>query len=229
VRQPDWDIVRALPLFCDMKERNFNELTAAAVLQSFPQHLELITEGNLPDFLHILIQGSVEMFCTHDGHETTIDILLPTTTFILATVIRGDAYLCSARTLGTAQIISMPARAVRGVLGRDFAFARAVVNELAERYCTVVRSRKNEKLRTSTERLANWILHADSLQGNQRVVELAFGKRTLAASLGMTPENLSRNLARLARYGVKISGRDIVIEDALALERFAKPNILIDG
>jgi CRP/FNR family transcriptional regulator, transcriptional activator FtrB len=229
VRQPDWDIVRALPLFCDMNEENFNELTAAGVLQSFPPHEELITEGNFPDFLHILLQGSVEMFCTHDGHETTIDIMRPATTFILAAVIRDDVYLSSARTLTTAQIISIPARPLRDVFGRDFAFSRAVVNELAERYCTAVRSRKNEKLRSSAERLANWILRADAQQGNHRVIEVAFGKRTLAASLGMTPENLSRNLARLTRYGVRISGRDIFIEDFLALKRFAKPNTLIDG
>jgi CRP/FNR family transcriptional activator FtrB len=45
----------------------------------------------------------------------------------------------------------------------------------------------------------------------------------------MTPENLSRSLALLAKYGVTSSGREIVIEDSSALERFAKPNALIDG
>jgi hypothetical protein len=29
VRQPDWDIVRALPLFCNVSEGNFNELATA--------------------------------------------------------------------------------------------------------------------------------------------------------------------------------------------------------
>jgi hypothetical protein len=29
VRQPDWDIVRALPLYRNKSEENFNELTAA--------------------------------------------------------------------------------------------------------------------------------------------------------------------------------------------------------
>jgi CRP/FNR family transcriptional activator FtrB len=67
------------------------------------------------------------------------------------------------------------------------------------------------------------------VQGGQRRIELAFDKRTLASSLGMTPENLSRNLALLAKYGVKSAGRDIVIEDPVALEKFAKPNALIDG
>jgi CRP/FNR family transcriptional activator FtrB len=54
-------------------------------------------------------------------------------------------------------------------------------------------------------------------------------KRALASSLGMTPENLSRNFAVLAKYGVRSSGRTIEIEDTSALERFAKPNSLIDG
>ena len=54
------------------------------------------------------------------------------------------------------------------------------------------------------------------------MIELAFGKRTLAASLGMTPENLSRNLARLTRYGVRLLGRDIVIEVFPCIGTFRK-------
>ena len=60
---------------------------------------ELINEGDLPDFLHIVIDGSVEMYGTDNGRETTIDILQPVTTFILAAVIRDERYLKSARTL----------------------------------------------------------------------------------------------------------------------------------
>ena len=52
----------------------------------------------------------------------------------------------------------IPAQAVRDVFGRDAAFARAIVNELAERYRRVVRVLKDQKLRTGIERLANWIL-----------------------------------------------------------------------
>ena len=229
MRQSDWKFIRALPLFCDMSETNFEELLNAAFLQRFPQHVKLINEGDLPDFLHIVVDGSVELFGVHGRHETTLDIIRPVTTFILAAVIRDAVYLKSARTLAPAQILMIPAQTVRDVFGRDAAFARAIVNELAERYRSIVRSLKNEKLRTSAERLANWILQADALQGNQRSIELKFDKRTLASRLGMTPENLSRNLALLAKYGVRSAGRDIKIEDSLALERFAKPNALIDG
>ena len=228
MRDTDRKMIRALPLFRDMSEANFDELMRAAFLQRFPQHVTLLREGDLPDFLHIVVEGSAELFGTHDRHETTIDIIRPVTTFILAAVIRDAVYLKSARTLAPAQILMIPAQTVREVFSRDAAFARAIVNELAERYRSVVRSLKNEKLRNSAERLANWILQTGSEQGNQYSIEIPFDKRTLASRLGMTPENLSRNLTLLSKYGVRSTGREIAIEDPVVLEQFAKPNALID-
>ena len=53
-------------------------------------------------------------------------------------------------------------------------------------------------------------------------------KRRLASFLGMTPENLSRAFKGLEPYGVKVAGTRILISDPEDLERFAKPNPLID-
>jgi CRP/FNR family transcriptional activator FtrB len=228
MRQAEIDLVRALPLFENVSEKHFDELMNTALLQRFPQGVTLIREGDLPDFLHIVVEGSVELFASHDGHETVLDILQPVTTFILAAVIRDEIYLKSARTLTPTQILMIPAQAVRDVFDRDAAFARALVNELAARYRGVVRALKNEKLRTSTERLANWILQEDARQGNKRKISLTIDKRTLASHLGMTPENLSRNLAQLAQHGVVTSGPVILIENIVGLRKFAKPNALID-
>jgi CRP/FNR family transcriptional activator FtrB len=221
-------LIRSLPLFLEMSEANFESLTAAALLQRFPAHVELIREGELPDFLHVVVDGKVELFATHNGRETTLDVVRPVTTFILAAVIRDEVYLKSARTITDAQILMLPAEKVREVFSRDAAFARAVVGELAERYRDVVRALKNEKLRTSSERLANWILTAEAQQGGSGHVNILYDKRTLASQLGMTPEHLSRNLSSLAEHGVKSSGRSIVIADRTALTAFAKPAALID-
>lgn len=227
--QSDHDTIRALPLFRDVEANNFDRLMTAADLQQVPDHVTLIREGTLPDFLHTVVDGSVEIFCTHDGHETTIDIMQPSSAFILAAVIRNDVYLSSARTLAPSQILLIPAKQIRDVFDRDPTFARAIALELSEHHRSAVRALMDKKLRTGTKRLANWILRTGAMQGNQRTIELTLEKRTLASSLGMTPENLSRSLARLSKYGVRSSGRAIVIEDSFALKRFAKPNTLIDG
>jgi CRP/FNR family transcriptional activator FtrB len=228
MRQSDWTSIRALPLFCEVSDANFDELLGVAFLHRFPKNVSLINEGDMPDFLHIVVDGMVELFGSHNGAETTIDIVRPLTPILLAAVIRNAVYLKSARTLAASHILMIPAPTVRDLFRRDCAFACAIVDEIAERYRDAIRALKNVKLRTSPERLANWILQADALQGYRRYIELSIDKRTLASHLGMTPENLSRNLALLTQYGVRSSGRDIIIEDASALAQFAKPNALMD-
>jgi CRP/FNR family transcriptional regulator, transcriptional activator FtrB len=228
MRNSDADLVRALPLFRDMTAARFDTLMAAALLQRFPQHVALLQEGEAPDFLHILVEGTVELFATWEGQETTIDILRPVTTFILAAVIRDAVQLTSARTIAMSRVLMIPAQTVRDVFGQDAVFARAIVDELAERYRSTVRILKDQKLRNGTERLANWILREDHRQGGGGRVVLAHDKRTLSSLLGMTPENLSRNLAGLLAHGVTSGGREIVISDREALQRWAKPGPLID-
>jgi CRP/FNR family transcriptional activator FtrB len=229
MRFAEFELVRSLPLFHGIEQDNFDKLTEAALLQRFPARVELIHEGALPDFLHVVIEGSVELFAQHNRRETTLDILGPLSTFILAAVLRDEPYLKSARTLTAARILMIPAEALRDAFGRDPAFARAVVNELASRYRSIVRALKNEKQRTSAERLANWILKADAQQGGNGNVSLIYDKRTLASLLGMTPENLSRSFSLLKKHGIRTVSRVVVIEDRPALIRYAHPTPLIDG
>jgi CRP/FNR family transcriptional activator FtrB len=229
MRPNECDLVRSLPLFQSVEPESFDALMSGASLQRFPQGVTLINEGEVPAFLHVIVDGTVELFARHEGHETTLDVLHPVTTFILAAVVRDEVYLKSARPLSPARVLMIPAQSVRAIFDRDAGFARAVVSELAARYRGIVRALKNEKLRTSAERLANWILAEEARSGGKSRIDLYIDKRTLASHLGMTPENLSRNLAQLTRHGVKNEPHGFVIENREALSRFAKPDILIDG
>lgn len=229
MRDEDRTQIRKLPLFADMTATHFASLMKAALFQRFPKQVVLIEEGHRPDFLHVVVEGTVELFACHRGRETTIEIISPVTTFILAAVACDDVYLKSARTLSPARILLIPAQAVRDMILRDAAFARAMINELALRYRGIVRALKNEKLRPGSERLANWILRTSREQGNANDIELAFEKRTLASRLGMTPENLSRALSQLGRHGVASRGRRIEITSRKALTAYAGPDHLIDG
>lgn len=229
MRIEDLASIRDLPLFKETENETFDELTEGALLQRFPPRLELIREGALPDFLHVVIEGSIELFAEHNGHETTIDILGPVTTFILAAVIRDEPYLKSARTITHARILMIPAQRLRDLFSRDAGFARAVVGELATRYRTIVRALKNEKQRTGSERLANWILKMDAQQGGTGLVAINYDKRTLASLLGMTPENLSRSFSNLSKHGIRSGNRGVVIEDRSALIEYSCPTPLIDG
>ncbi len=199
-----------------------------AYLQNFPPQIEMITEGEPSDFLHVVLSGSVDLFAQWNGRETSMATVRPVSTFILAATINDAPYLMSARTLEKSRIVLIPSQDVRAIFAVDANFARAIVTELAQCYRSVVKSQKNLKLRTSLERLANYLLRQQLRRGAGATFELDFEKRRLASVLGMTPENLSRAFKGLGPYGVAVHGTRITIGNQAELERFAKPNPLID-
>jgi CRP/FNR family transcriptional activator FtrB len=91
-----------------------------------------------------------------------------------------------------------------------------------------VKELKNQKLRSSIERLANWLLVRNAETGGKNRFVLPFEKKVLASRLGMAPEVLSRSLASLVAYKVRVEGANIEIGDPSALSHLAKPTQTID-
>lgn len=227
-RESEYSEVRSLRLFSDMKEENFIALMQAAYVQFFPPQVELISEGDAPDFLQVLLSGGVELFASWGELTTTMAVVRPVSTFILAASIKDQPYLMSARSIEKSRVALIPSRDVRTIFGADAAFAQAIVTELAQCYRNVVKNTKDLKLRTSRERLANYLLRNLAKAGHPNTFELPIEKRRLASLLGMTPENLSRSFKMLGEHGVHVSGNSIHIEDASKLVAFANPSPLID-
>lgn len=220
--------IRDLTLFANMDERNFRALMRGAYVQNFPPRIDLIHENEPPDFLHVVLSGSVDLFSAWNGRETSMATVRPVSTFILAASVRNLPYLMSARTLEKSRIALIPSQDVRAVFSEDSAFAQAIVAELAQCYRAVVKNTKDLKLRTSLERLANYLLRQQERTGSLEF-DLTMEKRRLASFLGMTPENLSRAFKGLEPYGVKVEQNHIEITDLEDLTRYAKPNPLIDN
>jgi len=220
--------IRKLDLFTDMEEDNFRTLMRASYVQNFPPQIELVTEGEASDFLHVVISGSVELFSIWNNRETSMATVRPISSFILAATVKEAPYLMSARTLEKSRVVLIPSENVREVFDLDAQFARAIVTELARCYRSSVKRMKDLKLRTSLERLANHLLRQQSRAGGVAQFELESEKRRLASYLGMTPENLSRSFKALQPYGVTVDGNMITIGDQDDLESFAKPSPLID-
>jgi len=233
MRPEDAAAIRDLPLFRAAADSTFAGLVRAGFLQRFPPGVVLINESDPADFLHVVVEGLVEMFASSEGRDTTLSIVRPVGAFILAAVLNDQVYLQSARTLEKSQVLMIPAEAVRAAMGMDAAFTRAVITELSRGYRSTIKEVKNQKLRTGAERLANWLLRESVAQvgagGPDGLVDLAFEKRVLSSLLGMTPENLSRAFSTLRAHGVASEGTRVRIASIVALEAFARPNPLIDA
>jgi CRP/FNR family transcriptional activator FtrB len=228
MRAEDIEQMRAVRIFQGVDRKHVDAMLRVSFLQRFPQGVELVREGEPADFLHVVIEGKVEVFSAYRERETTVSVLGPGQCFIMAAVVLDRIYLKSARSLTPARVLLIPADAVRQCFAHDGAFARGLALDLAEAYRLVVKELKNQKLRSGLERLANWLLAQQGEAGGAARFELPFEKKVLAARLGMAPEVLSRSFAALVPYRVKVQGTIIEIRDRDALVGLAKPTVTID-
>jgi CRP/FNR family transcriptional activator FtrB len=228
MRTDDIDRMKQLPLFDKVSPGVVEGMLSCAYLQRFPSHVELVREGERADFLHVIVDGQVEVYSAYRDRETTVAVLEGGHSFIVAAVVLDQIYLKSARALVPSRILLIPAEAVRNAFEHDAAFARALTMELAVAYRGVVKELKNQKLRSSLERLANWILAQDTASGSSGHIVLPFDKKVLASRLGMAPEVLSRSFAALQPYRVTVHGAAITLDDRQALKSLAHPIATID-
>lgn len=228
MRPEEIEEMRRLPLFDGVDAAHIESLLRASFLQRFPAYVELAREGEPADFLHVVVDGHVEVFSAYRDRETTVAVLGPGHSFIVAAVILDRVYLKSARSLTSARVLLLPATTVRQIFATDAAFARALAHELAYAYRELVKELKNQKLRSSLERLANWLLTRNCETGAKGRFALPFEKKILASRLGMAPEVLSRSFAALLPYKVTVHGSNINLGDIEALRTLAKPIATID-
>ncbi|MDP1631225.1 MAG: cyclic nucleotide-binding domain-containing protein [Caulobacter sp.] len=229
MRNVDAERVRALPLFSGVSDELFRDVTGGCFLQKFPAGTTLLMEGDPVDFLYVLLDGSVELGASWNDKETTLAVLQPVSTFILAAVVLEADALMSAQTIERSDILMLSGEALRRAMKEDAQFGFAVAQELSGCYRGLVRSIKNQRLRGGLERLANYLITQRVKQGGGETFTLPHEKRLLASLLGMTPENLSRAFSTIADYGVVVNGPQVTIARPVVLERLAKPDPLIDN
>lgn len=217
-----------IPLFAELSAAGRNMLLSDATFARVPSGEMILKAGELPDALIVLLDGLVELMDAVETFEATILLLKPVTCFITAAVLRDEPLLTSARAAQPCTIVRVPARSVRDLVAQDAGFARAIAADLSLNYRNAIRELKNMRMRTAFQRLVAWILAMRELSSTPSEVRLPYNKALLAARLGMSPETLSRDLARLGGHGVAVQGRVLKISDAMRLRQLIHRDDLCD-
>jgi CRP/FNR family transcriptional activator FtrB len=221
-REPSFEkVVRGLPIFLGLPAEVMDKLLALISSEQVPAKTVLIEEGEPQESLFILIEGTLQLFTRCRAHETTLAILrAPTLAF--ADVVPSEAVaLASVRTLNASRVGRIAVPEARRLFDEERGFADAVTKSIAANWRDVLREYKNARTTNGLQRLVAWILAMQDCAETPSELTLPYDKAILASRLGMAPETLSRNLARLAALGVTIRGRRLKIHDARPLRALA--------
>lgn len=220
--------LRIPPLLVGIDECRRRRLLAESSTQTFPPRSIVFTEGGTANHLHILTDGLVELYAKSGDREATITIVRPGTPFILAAVVKDAVMLMSARAIERSRILFLRSATFREALHEDPALALNVSAELGTGWRTMVKHIRDQKLRSSKQRLAAYIVRLAHEQKQSHTIKLPLKKRVLASLLGVEPASLSRAFTELRAAGVEIHHNQIAVGDLAALEEIARSNWPLD-
>jgi CRP/FNR family transcriptional regulator, transcriptional activator FtrB len=220
----DGNRLRSIRLFAHVSDGLVSSLVAAASLKHVAARTRLFTEGDGTDVLSILMKGSVELFSERADRRCTIAVLRSVEPLMLASIF-ANRHPYSAGALERSLLLLIPAAVIRDLMDVDPRFTREVARQLAQDHRHAIAELSRHRLRTTKQRLAEWMLYSNEQAGGTGRFAIPYDKRTLASYLGMAPENLSRNLAALASAGVEVRGRRITLNDPTALAAIAGCNL----
>ena len=190
----------------------------------------LFEQGELPNFQHIVVSGSVHLFGqSTEGREVLIEAVEAPDLVVPAAVVTGVPYLMQARVPEPSRFLLIHAGAFRAAVESEAALAQEVVGSLAGQFRRMVRQIKNLKLRSSTQRVGCYILTLSKRQGTPDRAILPYEKNLIASELGITRESFSRALSALRRAGLIVQGETIAILESSRLAAQCMPDPLIDG
>jgi CRP-like cAMP-binding protein len=214
-----------VPWLGDLNEDQLEALLQDTEVRTLKTREWLFRQDAPAEWLYVVISGAVRLVrSAGDGRLATIRCVERGGTLgELSMVSSAGVYLYSAEALRRTHVLTIPAARCREIMDRQPAcraeFMSRLALELTERL-------EDMALLTQADamaRLVSYILRqlpAGRARG-PRVVRLTIPKRWLAAQLAMTPETLSRLLARLREEGViNIDRQRLVVLDEQKLRDF---------
>lgn len=216
-------ILAQSPLLARLPETEREALAALAEVRAFRPGERLMECGRKAQALYAIRDGFVKVTLPGGtGNEHVIDIHGPGTLVGEMAATGVGTYPVSAVALDAVEALEIPAAALNAALGRNYDVVLTVMGAVSGSLRGLLNQVTELKMKSTAQRLAMFLVQIAPEQEGAVEIDLPYSKRVVAEKLGMTPETLSRSLAKLKPVGVASAGRDrIRVEDMEDLADYA--------
>jgi CRP/FNR family transcriptional regulator, transcriptional activator FtrB len=219
------DLLRTVPWFEGLPDKAISELSRHARAQRFPAGTILFSQGEIPDFCYIAVNGSVELYVTdQDEKESLVEISNAPNAYTMAAVLTGAPYLVSGRTATPTTMLMVDASVLRKAAKSYAELGLNLLGLICWQFRTMVRQVIGLKGKSTSERLGCYLLALSTMESSSGKVKLPLDKKRLAAKLGMTTMSLSRAFKTLSEHGVEMRGDNISITNPIKLRAYSRPD-----
>jgi CRP-like cAMP-binding protein len=222
IRRADLDLAARLPLFAGLDQAALIELLAAASVRRLASNSVLFLQDEPAARFYVVLEGWVRLYReTADGHESVIAVFTRGESFAEAAIFQSGIYPVNAAIVEDARLLVIPADSFVRQLRGNPDLCLNILASMSVLLRRLVQQIEHLTVRSSVERLADFLVRLTPDDENDAVLELPWDKALIAARLGMQPETLSRSLAKLRRVGVETRGSTVTIRDLRKLRQFS--------
>lgn len=155
--------------------------------------------------------------------EQAIEVVGPGTVIGEIAATGVGVHPVSAVALDSVELLVVPGAALNAALARNYDVVLSLLGSLSGGLRGLLLQVTELKMKSTAERLAMFLVQMSPKEEGRARISLPYSKRVVAEKLGMTPETLSRSLAKLGSVGVSSCGRDIIcVENMAALGRLRR-------
>jgi len=214
-------LVERSPFFQAAGSAAMADILRPSFTQLLPRGATLFEQNDEPDFLHMLLEGSVGLQAEVEAAgRTVVEIFGAGEIFLAPAVVLRLPYLASAVALTEIRVLMIPAEVFRDGVARSHDLCRATTQLLARHWRLMVDQVVDLKLRSAEQRVARFVARRISEEAGAGDAALPEPRTAIAARLGMTPETLSRALTGLEKQGrLRRGGGGATVADRKALAR----------
>lgn len=209
-------------LFERLSEESQRRIFECSVLKNFEKNRLLVQQGDTPEFVYLVLSGSIKTFRINDeGEEATIRMLEPGDTCMEAVMFMGGPSPINVQTITDSETLLIPERIIKRLVFEDTQFSVNLLRIVTRHYKNAMHQIDAMNIKSPLQRIGYYFLLKHIEQGNENLeFKLAFKKQMVANYLGMTPETFSRSLKQMREMGISVDDDTINLMDAHCLCHF---------
>lgn len=181
-------------LFNGLAEDHVRRLAKVSHVRALKKREALFLEGQAGSTFYLLSVGCIQLFkVAEGGRRITLRTIKPGEVFAEVILFERDTYPVTAVALNDVEVIGIQRRNVMALLNQE-AFRNTFIAMLMQRQRYLADRVHELTFYDVEERLVRFLREQ---YGQQKRIYLTVSKKDIAASVGTTPETLSRLITRL--------------------------------
>ncbi|PPC98183.1 MAG: Crp/Fnr family transcriptional regulator [Methylotenera sp.] len=209
-------------MFKELASEQIETIALHSQLIQFPKGTSVFNRGDAAVGLYILLDGQLKLGVTSpQGSEKIISIVTPGESFGEAILFLERQFPVYAQATLDSDVLLVPKSLIFSMLDNDPLFSRKMLAGLSIRMHQLVQDIEMLSLQSCTQRFIGYLLQISADAPDASNITLPASKSTIASLLNLTPETLSRTLAKLQQLGlIAVNGKDVMITDVKKLHSY---------